>query len=599
MATRKKADGYRCIHISEKRLFQCKFCLRIVSTKDNILKHLCSQHGLSPFKGVKKLYLKDDGLPVPRSTAYKRKQASKTLTFKDQAGAGTSENVSDNFFKGVGKEHCQSNIEIPDLCNSDSSHEQTSDEATDSDRSNYIFSSEDSLFSDSQSSDSDENEEHYPVYASDAKTKALNLLQCFKRHNLTASACKDVLKTVKDTVKDILPENEKAIHSLLSYEKLLSHIPSSTYKKIHYCSVCECVTPNNGNSSECNSENCRGRIKSFMIANVADLLCNMLKAPGIFEDILMTKQRIHQNENDTKITDIHSGKMYKVSERNLPECESIHLTGTMNTDGVNLYSSSKVELWPVFMAINELSPELRFSRENLLVLGLWQGKGKPPFKQFLAYICQEINILTQNGIQMEMEEKLYVVYLRVLCVTMDLPAKAAVLNMTLYNGREACILCEETGVTVAQGRGHCRSYPYRTENELFPIRSHDSVIESMRNASAIHRIKGFKGLSGLACLQEFDLVNGIVPDYMHAVLLGIVKTILNKWFSPTESGKDHFIGKELKRVSEKLLKIKPPYFIERLPRDLEKNYAHLKATELQTFLLYYSIPCLHVQNTQE
>jgi hypothetical protein len=40
----------------------------------------------APFKGVKKLYLKDDGLPVPRSTAYKRKQASKTLTFKDQAG---------------------------------------------------------------------------------------------------------------------------------------------------------------------------------------------------------------------------------------------------------------------------------------------------------------------------------------------------------------------------------------------------------------------------------------------------------------------------------------------------------------------------------
>jgi hypothetical protein len=133
--------------------------------------------------------------------------------------------VSDNFFKGVGKEHCQSYIEIPDLCNSDSS------EATDSDKSNYIFSSEDSLFSDSQSSDSDENEEHNPVYASDAKTKALNLLQSFKRHNLTASACKDVLKTVKDTVKDILPENEQAIHSLLSYEKLLSHIPSSTYKK--------------------------------------------------------------------------------------------------------------------------------------------------------------------------------------------------------------------------------------------------------------------------------------------------------------------------------------------------------------------------------
>jgi hypothetical protein len=115
----------------------------------------------------------------------------------------------------------------------------------------------------------------------------------------------------------------------------------------------------------------------------------------------------------------------------------------------------------------------------------------------------------------------------------------------------------------------------------------------MNSATASKRVKGFKGLSGLACLEEFDIVNGTVPDYMHAVLLGIVKTLMNKWFSPTESGNDYFIGKQLKNISARFSTIKPPYFIERLPRDLEKNYSHFKATELQSFLLYYSIPCLH------
>ena len=32
--------------------------------------------------------------------------------------------------------------------------------------------------------------------------------------------------------------------------------------------------------------------------------------------------------------------------------------------------------------------------------------------------------------------------------------------------------------------------------------------------------------------------------------------------------------------------------MERLPRSLEKNYNHFKATEFQTWLLFYGIPCL-------
>ena len=174
------------------------------------------------------------------------------------------------------------------------------------------------------------------------------------------------------------------------------------------------------------------------------------------------------------------------------DTNSIHLSAILNTDGVNLYSSSRVELWPVFMAVNELNPKLRFARENLLLIGLWQGKGKPPFKQFLSHVCHDLNSLMRNGVQIEVDGLKYTVYVRVLCITLDLPAKAAVLNMTLFNGSEACITCEEPGVVVAQGRGHSRSYPYRTQNELYPIRSHSNVIALMNSATPSNRKKGLR-----------------------------------------------------------------------------------------------------------
>ena len=43
----------------------------------------------------------------------------------------------------------------------------------------------------------------------------------------------------------------------------------------------------------------------------------------------------------------------------------------------------------------------------------------------------------------------------------------------------------------------------------------------------------------------FDLANGLVPDYMHDALLGITKTLMYNWFSPTKAKKQCFIGNEV------------------------------------------------------
>lgn len=53
---------------------------------------------------------------------------------------------------------------------------------------------------------------------------------------------------------------------------------------------------------------------------------------------------------------------------------------------------------------------------------------------------------------------------------------------------------------------------------------------------------GVLGVTSLALMPWFDVVLGMVPDYMHGCLLGVTKTLLYKWFSATNHKKPYFIG---------------------------------------------------------
>lgn len=44
------------------------------------------------------------------------------------------------------------------------------------------------------------------------------------------------------------------------------------------------------------------------------------------------------------------------------------------------------------------------------------------------------------------------------------------------------------------------------------------------------QVNGIKGASALLELPEFSITKGVVPDYMHGVLLGITKALLLLWF---------------------------------------------------------------------
>lgn len=105
-------------------------------------------------------------------------------------------------------------------------------------------------------------------------------------------------------------------------------------------------------------------------------------------------------QNNNTLTDITDGKAYRNIMVEYEKFDGFCLTALFNTDGVNLYSSSKVELWTVFLALNELNPKARFSRDTLLLVGIWQGKGKPPFKSYLKSLGVQLNNLLKDGISL-------------------------------------------------------------------------------------------------------------------------------------------------------------------------------------------------------
>lgn len=69
---------------------------------------------------------------------------------------------------------------------------------------------------------------------------------------------------------------------------------------------------------------------------------------------------------------------------------------------------------------------------------------------------------------------------KVLCTTLDLPAKAKVLNFVQYNGQFGCSVCKEEGMMVKVCRGSTRVYKYSCPPTS--LRNHEECYKLGRRA---------------------------------------------------------------------------------------------------------------------
>lgn len=374
--------------------------------------------------------------------------------------------------------------------------------------------------------------------------------------------------------------------------KVKKEVESGYHFEYHVeCWKCANYTVSDSNAINLQCQNCSSNIKRtlsnfFVYIPLKQQILRMIDDK--FEEIL--SYRNGDNDSEPSImTDVHDSVQYKkLKSRN---STSKILSFVINTDGANVDGSGK-SLWAIQLYQNHLKPAMRYTPRNIIVVGLHYGK-KPKMKEFFYPLMNELKSINESGgILIKRNGRSVCFMTTILSVCCDLPAKAEVQEMTTYAGHFGCSYCLHPGHSVKGVNDKKSTVRYTKSSNEYPLRQHKDVLDTYRHLKS-KPVNGIKSVSCMIGVVDFNLVHGFSIDYMHCVLLGVVKKLLNLWLEPKNFKEKYYIQpKNQKILTERIKKIKPTFEITRKPRCILKR-ENFKANEFRSLLLYYLQPTLN------
>jgi hypothetical protein len=176
---------------------------------------------------------------------------------------------------------------------------------------------------------------------------------------------------------------------------------------------------------------------------------------------------------------------------------------------------------------------------------------------------------------------------RLLVVVMDAPARAITQNCMHYNSRYGCSLCETKALLTARvpGKKRVRRFLYVVNPKL---RTHERMLQQALSVGRQEHVRGVKGPSILSSIPSVDISKCMVPEFMHSVLIGVCKQVVQIW--TTKAG-PWSIKEKIPEIDFFLSSFKHPSFIHRKLRQLA-TVKYWKASDYLYFLLYEALPSL-------
>jgi len=231
-----------------------------------------------------------------------------------------------------------------------------------------------------------------------------------------------------------------------------------------------------------------------------------------------------------------------------------------NIDGLPLFKSCNMQLWPILALIHNSKSRKPF------VIEIFCGISKPrPLSTFLNDFINELSLLLKNGLEF-LRTRYNVSIHSFVC---DAPARAFIKCIKSHQGYSYCEKCIDPGKYV-NGRVTLRNInmPLQTDE------SFRSQIDKNHHTDISPLLK-----------LNIGLVSLFPIDYMHNICLGVTRKLLKCWISGNY--KVRLSSSLVKCLSENMISLKNyiPREINRKPRSLNE-LAHFKATEFRTFLLY-------------
>lgn len=233
-----------------------------------------------------------------------------------------------------------------------------------------------------------------------------------------------------------------------------------------------------------------------------------------------------------------------------------------NTDGVKPHKSRLGEFYPIICTVLDVAPQLR--PMYTIIVGLWHHKKTPNLNMFLIPFVKNLKVLRERGVRWvhPQTNKVYEFKVVAPVASVDGPVRADRQNVHRHSGEYSCNVCEIEGLTLILGpRSQKRVFPFPEQED--PLRTKESMKELGLQALTDRVIvKGVKGPSILDSIPECDISKCLVLDYLHLVLLGVVRQFFELWF--TNSGTDWYVG-GLNNLTNFLKNIKSLYEIPRSP----------------------------------
>lgn len=234
----------------------------------------------------------------------------------------------------------------------------------------------------------------------------------------------------------------------------------------------------------------------------------------------------------------------------------------INVDGIPLHRSTSKQFWPILCSFHNINVS-----SSPFCTALFFGQSKPiDAKNYLKDLVEEVNNLLENGFTYENVR--YSISLK--CFLADAPARAFLKGTKGHNAHNGCERCNQ--------RGQYFKNRVIFEEDKAELRT-DFSFKSQTDLQ--HHVN----ISILSNIHDVDMIRMFPLDYMHLVLLGCMRKLLNYWTkSPS---KTRLPVRQRNLLSEKLDSIGRyiPAEFNRKCRGIHE-LDRWKAVEYRLFLLY-------------
>jgi hypothetical protein len=334
----------------------------------------------------------------------------------------------------------------------------------------------------------------------------------------------------------------------------------------------------------------------YPVSSIQQQLSSMFKRPG-FEELL--RHWTNRSVIDNVLSDIYDGQIWQNFKESSqqgsnnffrPEMADSHLGLMLNLDWFQPYDGVSHSTGVIYATICNLPRDIRFKRENILILGILPGPNEASLHRinhYLSPIITELESLWEGATLSCTNECPNGKDIRaaLIIASCDIPAARKLCGH--ISALSSCHRCEK--------KANERNFGGMEDmDEWFimkdPTKHRQKALEWRRCKSNAERGRFVKenGVrwSEILRLPYFDLIRFLVVDPMHCLFLGIAKWITKRiWID-----EGILTEKDLQSIQKKMNGFEIPSDLGRIPGKIHcgEGFSNFTADQWRNFFLIYA-----------